>query len=243
MGEIPVLAMVIRSGWVARSILLLLAFLSIGTWAIIFYRWSFLSKIAGLNRQVMKKFESVKSVTEFENIEDNLAKSPLAIIARLAAAEHKRILSDAHADTGVKDWSFYFQTQFSMVTDRLESGIVTMEERLQKGLVFLAMSSAVGPFLGLLGTVWGIMDSFFEIGEQGSASLPVVAPGIAESLITTVLGLVVAIPSLFFYNIFINRVERLVNEMDSFASQVSLRLKRDIFAMIYRSKSADGGRL
>jgi biopolymer transport protein TolQ len=235
MTDIPVIDMILRSGWVARIILLLLAFLSIGTWAVIFFRWSFLGHISALNRTTSKIFDNTKSLADMESIDSKLNKGPLAILGKLASSEYKRIISDARADTGVKDWSFYFQTQFSMATERLDSAINLMEEKLGKGLVFLAMSSAIGPFLGLLGTVWGIMDSFFEIGEQGSASLPVVAPGIAEALITTVLGLVVAIPALFFYNIFTSRIEKLVNEMDSFSGRLSLRIKRDIFSVLYRT--------
>jgi biopolymer transport protein TolQ len=240
MEQIPVLAMIIRSGWVARIILLLLALMSIGTWAVIFYRWSFLARITRLNSEFMTWFESIKSITDIDGVDQKLAKGPLAIMGRVASSEYNRIIADAKADTGVRDWSFYFQTQFTMASDRVESAIVVMDEKLSKGLVLLAMSSAIGPFLGLLGTVWGIMDSFFEIGEQGSASLPVVAPGIAEALITTVLGLVVAIPALFFYNIFTNRVEKIINSMDSFAGRLSLRLKRDIFSLMYRSGDKSG---
>jgi len=238
MNEIPVIAMVMRSGWVARTILLMLATLSVATWTIIFYRWSLLGKIGRLNKRLLKHFESIKAIGDLEKIDESLAKGPLAILGRLAAAEHKRILSDARADSGVKDWSFYLQTQFSMAADRFSSAISAMEQRLQKGLVLLAMSSAVGPFLGLLGTVWGIMDSFYEIGEQGSASLPVVAPGIAEALITTIVGLIVAIPALFFYNLFVSQIDRVTGEMDSFTEQLSLRMKREIFALLFRPKSS-----
>jgi biopolymer transport protein TolQ len=236
MNDIPVVAMIIRSGWVARIILLLLALLSVLTWAIVLNRWLVLKKNRGLNKSFKKLFESIKSVADLEKIDEKVAKGPLGILGRLAAAEFKRILSDAHSDTGLKDWSFYLESQFTMVSDRLSSAISTMEERFHQGLVLLAMSSSIGPFLGLLGTVWGIMDSFYEIGEQGSASLPVVAPGIAESLITTIVGLVVAIPALFFYNIFVNRAANVTNEMDAYSEQISLRLKREIFALLYRSK-------
>jgi biopolymer transport protein TolQ len=236
MNEIPILAMIARSGWVARVILLFLAALSVGTWSIIFYRWSFVSKMAALNKAFMKHFDSVKALVELDSIDEKLAKGPLAILGRLAAAENKRILSDARADSGAKDMSFYFETQFGMASERFDAAITTMEERMQKGLVYLALASACAPFLGLLGTVWGIMDAFFQIGEQGSASLPVVAPGIAEALIATVIGLVVAIPALFFYNIFVRRVERFVSEMDAFSAQLSLKLKREIFALLYRPK-------
>jgi biopolymer transport protein TolQ len=91
----------------------------------------------------------------------------------------------------------------------------------------------VAPFLGLLGTVWGIMNSFYQIGNQGSASLPVVAPGIAEALIVTMIGLAVAIPAVLFYNYFVHRVELIENEMDEFKNLLLAHLKRDIFNLLY----------
>jgi biopolymer transport protein TolQ len=100
------------------------------------------------------------------------------------------------------------------------------------------MTSSIAPFLGLLGTVWGVMNSFFDIGNQGSASLPVVAPGIAEALITTIVGLVVAIPALFFYNYLNHRTERLDNEMDEFREFLLGRLKREIFSLLYSERPA-----
>jgi biopolymer transport protein TolQ len=107
---------------------------------------------------------------------------------------------------------------------------------LDRGIVILAIASSVAPFLGLLGTVWGIMDSFFEIGNQGSASLPVVAPGIAEALVVTAIGLAVAIPAVLFYNYFVHRVDRLENEMDDFKNMLFSHLKRDIFNTLYSGK-------
>jgi biopolymer transport protein TolQ len=98
------------------------------------------------------------------------------------------------------------------------------------------MISSIAPFMGLLGTVWGIMNSFYEIGNQGSASLPVVAPGIAEALITTVVGLAVAIPALFFYNYFNHRAERIENEMDEFKDVLLVRVKREIFNLLYTER-------
>jgi biopolymer transport protein TolQ len=88
----------------------------------------------------------------------------------------------------------------------------------------------------LLGTVWGIMNSFFEIGNQGSASLPVVAPGIAEALVVTLVGLAVAIPAVLFYNYFIHRVERIENEVGEFKNILFSHVKRDILSVLYGDK-------
>jgi biopolymer transport protein TolQ len=234
--DIPVLNMIIRSGWVARIILVLLASFSLLTWAIIFNRWAFLSRAARLNRRYRKQFMDLPAITDVERLGSGMEKSPLAQLGKLCHAEYRRILDDARSHKGVTDWSFYLQNQFHMASERLSAAATTLSSQLDSGLFLLAIISSVAPFLGLLGTVWGIMNSFYEIGNQGSASLPVVAPGIAEALITTIVGLAVAIPAVFFYNIFIHKSGRVEDEMDEFSDQLLLRLKREMFGMLYRER-------
>jgi biopolymer transport protein TolQ len=234
--NIPVLEMILRSGWVARSIIGMLLLFSIVSWALVFNRWYYYSSITRLNKAFRKRFADLKAITEVDRIDAKESKCPFGELGKLGLAEYKRILTDARADSSVKDWSFYLQSQFAMASERVESAIGSLSDQVSTGLVILAVTSSTTPFLGLLGTVWGIMDAFFEIGNQGSASLPVVAPGIAEALITTVGGLIVAIPALFFYNIFASRAERIGNDMDSFGEEMLLRLKREILSLLFRGK-------
>jgi biopolymer transport protein TolQ len=102
--------------------------------------------------------------------------------------------------------------------------------RLGKSLSFLATTGSATPFIGLFGTVWGIMSSFQDIGLRGSASLAVVAPGISEALVATAAGLAVAIPAVVFYNHFSNQLEELENEMSRFISDFLNLVERDIIA-------------
>jgi biopolymer transport protein TolQ len=236
--EIPVLTMVARSGWVARIILMLLAGLSLLTWAIIFNRFYYLSRASRLNNLFRRKFSALKGIPDIGGVEGRFDGCPLGQLGKVCLAEYKRILGDARTHRGVTDWSFYLQNQFSMASERLGATATTVASRLDHGLFLLAITSSIAPFMGLLGTVWGIMNSFYEIGNQGSASLPVVAPGIAEALITTIVGLGVAIPSVFFYNIFIHRTNRVEDEMDEFGDQLLLRLKREIFSILYKDRPA-----
>jgi biopolymer transport protein TolQ len=127
-----------------------------------------------------------------------------------------------------------------MAADSLESSLMGLISPFTYGIFLLAMISSIAPFLGLLGTVWGIMNSFYEIGNQGSASLPVVAPGIAEALITTIVGLAVAIPALFFYNFFNNRSEQIEIEMEEFRDQLMVRLRRELFNLLYTERASRG---
>ncbi|NLG19219.1 MAG: MotA/TolQ/ExbB proton channel family protein [Fibrobacter sp.] len=233
MNATPVIDMIIRSGWMGRLIIFLLVLLSFITWAIIFSRLYVLSKVNGGNKSFRHKWASLGKLSDVEKLESKLAGSPLGQMARRGSLEMKRILEDARSHTGVKDWSFFLQNQFTMAADHLESILMSLIAPLDKGVLMLAMTSAIAPFLGLLGTVWGIMNSFYEIGNQGSASLPVVAPGIAEALITTIVGLMVAIPALFFYNYFNHKIEKIENEMDEFKELLTVRLKREIFSMLF----------
>jgi biopolymer transport protein TolQ len=162
--------------------------------------------------------------------------SPIGRLGTKGVGEFKRILDDSTSHTGIRDWPFFMQNQFAIALERIDTAFSEMSRRLDSGLILLAISSSVCPFLGLLGTVWGIMDSFYEIGNQGSASLPVVAPGIAEALVVTLVGLAVAIPAVLFYNYFVHRVDRVENEIDEFKSLMFSHLKRDVLSVLYRDK-------
>jgi biopolymer transport protein TolQ len=236
--NIPVVEMILRSGWVARFIMIVLGFFSIITWAIIINRFAYLGRATKGNKDFLRSYMGIKSLNDVDKIDKNKSDSPIGSVARMGAAEYRRILDDSHTLSGVRDWSFFLQTQFAMAVERIDSKISEIGRKLDKGIIFLAIASSVSPFLGLLGTVWGIMNSFFEIGNQGSASLPVVAPGIAEALIVTLVGLGVAIPAVVFYNYFIHRVDRLENEIDEFKNLVFSHLKRDIFGVLYTEKPA-----
>ncbi len=237
--HVPVVNMVLRSGPIARSILILLAFSSLGTWAIIFDRFFFLGRVGAMNKKYRAFSDSTKTMEELDRADAEMSKSLLGVLGKTTVGEYRRILADAGQHKAVKDWSFYLQNQFNMAYEKLGAVAAFHSKKLDHGLFLLAIASSVAPFLGLLGTVWGIMDSFYEIGKAGSASLPVVAPGIAEALITTVLGLVVAIPSVLFYNVFVHRAERLEDEMQEFGETLFLRLKRDIFNLIYSDRRTD----
>ncbi|MDG5816088.1 MotA/TolQ/ExbB proton channel family protein [Chitinispirillales bacterium ANBcel5] len=234
--NIPLMDMITRSGMMGRVIILLLLIFSLVSWAIIFNRLVVLGRLSSGNRLFRKKFAGLRRLSEIENLSLSDLNSPMAQLGRSGAIEYRRILEDARSHTAVKDWSFFLQNQFTMARDYLESSFNSIVAPFDKGVFLLAMISSIAPFLGLLGTVWGIMNSFYEIGTHGSASLPVVAPGIAEALITTIVGLAVAIPSLFFYNYINHRTERIEDDLDEFKETLTVRLKREIFNLLYSGK-------
>lgn len=106
--------------------------------------------------------------------------------------------------------------------------------RLEQGLSFLATTAGVAPFLGLLGTVWGIMQSFHAIGKRGGATLAVVGPGISEALVATAAGLAVAIPAVIAYNYYLNRLRRLEAELDNVAEEITLLLESSLVQAVQR---------
>lgn len=172
-------------------------------------------------------------LVDAETLEKRIQSSPMGQLGLAGATEYRRILEDARKHQGMRSWEFFVNSQFEMANDLLESIISAGRARLDRGLVLLALMSSASPFLGLFGTVWGVMNSFFEIGNQGSASLPVVAPGIAEALITTIVGLAVAIPAVIFYNYFMHRVERTEEELGDVKERLLVRLKRDIMMQFF----------
>jgi biopolymer transport protein TolQ len=234
--ETPLISMILRAGIEARIVLFILLLFSLVTWAIVFNRITFLGHAAGTNRKYRRYFDGIKSLSDLEQADKAARSGPMARIGTVGAREYQRILSDALAAGGIKDFAFFLQSQFAIAAEHIESTLVKIVPTLDKGVFLLAMVSSLSPFLGLLGTVWGIMNAFFEIGNQGSASLPVVAPGIAEALVVTLAGLAVAIPALFFYNYFMHRTERIETELDEFREMLMVRIKREILDKLYTQR-------
>jgi len=239
--DMPVIDMILRAGWVGRIIVTLLMLFSFVSWGIIINRLFILSKISNGNKLFRKKYGTLTRLSDVEKFTAKELESPMGQLGKVGAGEYRRILEDAQSHTQVKDWSFFLQNQFTMAEDSMESIFMALVNPFGQGVFLLAMISSIAPFLGLLGTVWGIMNSFYEIGNQGSASLPVVAPGIAEALITTIVGLAVAIPALFFYNFFNNRTEQVEIDMDEFKETVLVRLKRELFSLLYSERPSSRG--
>jgi biopolymer transport protein TolQ len=112
----------------------------------------------------------------------------------------------------------------SAVTVRMQLAAAEEIRRVEKGMSWMATTGSVTPFIGLFGTVWGVMDAFSGLGAAGAASLRVVAPGIAEALVTTAAGLFTAIPAVIFYNQFLQNIRDLAQRMDSFALEVAAEI-------------------
>lgn len=233
----PLITMIMHASWAAKLVLLILLVFSVITWMIIISRLYFIKSAVKGNLRFKKRFDRLDRLSELDQIDKKILSSPIGRLGVVGLAEYRRIVTDARR-IGGGDPSFILQSQFSMAGERVESACTGIVATLDRGVFLLAIVSSISPFLGLLGTVWGIMNSFFEIGNQGSASLPVVAPGIAEALIATLAGLAVAIPALFFYNYFNHRAERIETDIDEFRTLLLARIKREALLDFYDGRGS-----
>jgi len=203
------------AGPVVKGVLLVLVYFSVVSWAIIFLKMKTINRAKKDSEAFLEMFWSKK---RFDVVQQNLkafAHSPLTVLFR--EAYHELARSQRQTDD---DEAFGIDMRGADNVARALRRATTQElQRLEKFLTFLATTGSTAPFIGLFGTVWGIMDSFRSIGQTGSASLAVVAPGISEALVATAIGLVAAIPAVVAYNHFVNKVNLLSGEMDNFSQE------------------------
>ena len=205
-------------GWVSKGVLVLLALFSLVSWAIILNKGISLARAYGQSRTFLDVFRKSTKFSEVNSVCVQLQASPLVGVFQAGYQEVNQQVRGA--GPGGKPASaperptIRSLESLSRALVRAATAEVT---RLERRITFLATTASVTPFVGLFGTVWGIMNAFEEIGRMGSASLVVVAPGISEALITTAMGLAAAIPAAFFFNLYNSRVKVLSSMMDDFA--------------------------
>lgn len=222
-----------EAGIVVKIVLLLLLFFSITTWAIIFIKYRYIRKAYRESEEFTDLFWQCRTLKDAFSKARALKASPVARIfmtGYLELAKTKETAGSQQADekqSAKKEEIPYIQTLNNVQRSLRRAGTVEVR-RLSQLVPFLATAGNTSPFIGLFGTVWGIMNTFQSIGVSGSASLAVVAPGISEALIATAAGLVVAIPSVIGYNYFINRIRTLDSELQGFSSDFLNIVERDL---------------
>ena len=206
---------------VVKLILLILVFFSVFSWAIIFYKLKALKAADRQSDRFLEAFRRSKSLAEVNEAAKRLRASPLAVIFLAGNKE----LAYQSKSSGENGWTRDKTDSLSRALLKASNSEVS---RLEKMMFFLATAGSVSPFIGLFGTVWGIMISFIRIGAMRSASLQVVAPGIAEALIATAVGLFAAIPAVVAYNRFAHDIDRLGIRFESFMEEFSNILQRNL---------------
>ncbi len=200
-----------NTGPVARTVLLMLLVFSILSWAIILRKFRTFRAAQRESVEFLKVFRQSKKLSEIRAFCRTLKESPLPEVFQ---SGYREIESQA---TVTENPGKPRIRSLEAVRRALQIGASTELGRLEKWLVWLATTGAVTPFVGLFGTVWGIIDAFHGLATAGTASLHSVAPGIAEALITTAAGLFAAIPAVIAYNIFLQRIKEFGAQLDDFS--------------------------
>ena len=192
--------LVLQASLFVKVILFILLSFSVASWAIIVYKYDHFSAASSESESFLQVFESEQN---FQNLQKRAVAFRISPLARMFQA--------------FVPLRYHSKDEIDRSLRRQE---VLEVEKLNAYLTFLAVTGSTDPFIGLLGTVWGIMNAFRGIGAAGSASLAVVAPGISEALITTAAGLAAAIPAVMAYNAYLNWARKIALQMEDFSDQL-----------------------
>ncbi len=222
----------LESSFAAQIIMSILAIFSIWSWAIFLKKMFYFSKIKSLSKRFFSNYSYCQDIKELENMGYLLNDNPYGRILESGIEEYKKLKASkpmpSFEQNTKKENPRLNEELFDNIRLAMERTKITEISELETSLPVLSTFVSVSPFLGLLGTVWGIMKAFLEIRVRGSAHITIVAPGISDALITTVYGLLVAIPALIFYNIFRSRLNNFDSEFNKFISEVFVRFRKDI---------------
>jgi len=207
-GEIVTL--IRQTGIVAQAVLLVLLAFSIISWSIILTKWASLRRARAQSGRFLRAFRRAQKLQDVAAVSDQFKPSPLVPVFENAYDEFRR------------------QGEQNIPAVQRAAQIAASEEltRLERRLPWLATTGAVTPFIGLFGTVWGIIDAFYGLGDAGAATLRAVAPGISEALITTAAGLAAAIPAVIAYNSFTHSMREFGSRMDDFSLELLNLIER-----------------
>ncbi len=191
---------------VPQVVIVILLLFSLTSWAVIFSKWNVFRQARSANRSFLRAFRKAAGLEAVAVASEQFRSSPLVAVFDFGYSEVDRQMKSRGSVTN------------KLALERnLQLGISEELTRLERNMNLLATTAAVSPFIGLFGTVWGIIDAFLALGTAGAASLRAVGPGISEALITTALGLAAAIPAAIFYNFFGSRIREFGARMEDFS--------------------------
>lgn len=229
MQDLNIFAMFLNAGFVVKLVMLLLLFFSVMSWYIVFQKQKLFKTIRAESEEFLDTFWNSKNLAEaYKQAQDVIC--PEAVIFQSGYTELQKIgKSKNNEEEQTLQMRLAGMENLKRVLAKASSN---ESSQLGKSLSFLATTGSATPFIGLFGTVWGIMASFKEIGIRGSASLSVVAPGISEALVATAAGLAVAIPAVIFYNYYTNQLECIEGTMESFSADFLNLVERDLISRV-----------
>jgi biopolymer transport protein TolQ len=211
-----VVSLVRDTGFVAQLVLVILLIFSVFSWAIILSKWGLFRRARVQSSRFVRAFRKAQRLQDIAAVAEQFKPSPLVPVFEGSWEEVRRQNGSA------------IPHERKVVAVQRAASIATSEEltRLERRLPWLATTGAVTPFIGLFGTVWGIIDAFHGLGTAGAATLRAVAPGISEALITTAAGLFAAIPAVIFYNLLNNQIREFGSRMDDFTLELLNTVER-----------------
>jgi len=215
-----------QGNWVVLGVLGLLVLFSLISWYIIGYKWYYIRKAQNESIEFLETFWQSKRLDQIYQNSERLKRSPISMVFRAGYVELSKIKKSQSPDGGSMASQLGEMENVNRALRRAASSEVTHLESL---VPFLATTGSTAPFVGLFGTVWGIMNSFRDIAGAGAANLTTVAPGISEALIATAIGLAAAIPAVIAYNYFLSKIKVLATEMDNFSNDFLNIVKRHFF--------------
>ncbi|MBI4667042.1 MAG: protein TolQ [Nitrospinae bacterium] len=214
-GELSISDMVVNAGLVSKGVLLTLLAFSLISWGIIIHKFRLFRRVREETEAFRDVFQKKPQLDQVYNFAKKLRNCPMArvfLAGYIELATQFRITQSEQKDPE----EHLLLEKLDSIGRSLERATAQEITKLERWLFFLGTTGSVTPFIGLFGTVWGVMNSFSGIGAKGAASIAVVAPGIAEALIATAAGLFTAIPAVMAYNYFVYRVKIKATDMDNF---------------------------
>ncbi len=231
--QLTITDMVLNAGPVGQLVMLTLLIFSVVSWAIVIMKSRLLKKVRLDSEDFLETFWQSANLNEAHTAAEEFEYSPQASVFIAGFSELQKInkIRSRKENDQVETLDMQLATM-----DNLKRAVRKAESQqlnmLGSSLPFLATTGSAAPFIGLFGTVWGIMASFHDIGQRGSASLAVVAPGISEALIATAAGLAVAIPAVIFYNYFANKIDDVDGEISNFSTDFLNLVERDLISRV-----------
>ena len=229
-NSLSVISLMLNSSVMAKSVLLLLLLFSVVSWAIILQKYFFFRNAKDEDRRFLSYFSKASN---FLNIYDYARELQYGTVARVFLVGYRELYvfqemaKSKNKGTLSGDEKFISARDVKGISLALNKAVNAEISRLSRRFDFLATTGSTTPFIGLFGTVWGIMTSFSAIGFQGSASIGGVAPGIAEALIATAAGLVAAIPAVIFYNYLNDKIRVFTSDLDDFSHDFLYLLEKN----------------
>lgn len=226
-GGNGIFEMVGHAGPMVKFVLLILLLASVACWCVIALKMRMIRNARKESSQFIELFGQRKNYGTLYRDTQLLEDSHLAQVFRIGYVELNR-LSKSLEGKNLREARSNPEIILENVDRAMQGAMMSEVQRFERFLPLLATTGSTAPFVGLFGTVWGIMTSFQEIGLKGAANLAVVAPGISEALVATAMGLAAAIPAVVAYNHFSNRIRSLESEMNHFGADFLNMLKRDL---------------